>query len=97
MSSASASLPRVSSVQVNVRFDGDAIRALDAIAADEGSSRADVVRKAVLDRLKLAAAAKDAAAYEQAYKDFPETDEEVDRATASALRLTSDEPWDRWW
>lgn len=83
--------------QLNVRFEPDQLAALDILAAAEGRSRADIVRDAVVDRLRAATAARVSAAYERAYRDQPETDEELDRAVNSAQRLTSEETWERWW
>lgn len=83
------------SVQVNIRFDDAVVAELDAAAA--GRTRAEVVRDAVLHSLKAAANARAATAYERAYGDQPETAEELDRALHTALRLTTDEPWERWW
>lgn len=71
--------------------------ALDVQAEAEGRARAEVVRDAVLDRLRTAAQAREAAAYEQAYRDLPGTDDELARAQGAALRLTSDEAWEPWW
>jgi len=85
------------SVQVNIRLDEAIVAELDAAAAADGLSRAEVVREAVLQSLRAAANARAATAYEQAYRDQPETEKELDRARRTALRLTTDEPWERWW
>jgi len=85
------------SVQVNIRLDETIVADLDAAAAATGRTRAEVVREAVLHALRAAANARAAAAYAQAYGDQPETDEELDRAQRTALRLTADEHWERWW
>jgi len=85
------------SVQVNIRLDEAVVAELDAAASAGGCTRAQVVRDAVLQSLRAAADARAAAAYEQAYGDQPETEEELDRARRTALRLTADEPWERWW
>jgi len=85
------------SVQVNIRFDDAVVAELDAAAAAAGRTRAEVVRDAVLHSLTAAANARAAAAYERAYGDQPETDGELHRAERAALRLTSDETWERWW
>ncbi|MGH8931948.1 MAG: ribbon-helix-helix domain-containing protein [Egibacteraceae bacterium] len=84
-------------VQVNVRFDEDTVDALDAIAAEEGRTRAEIVRDAVHHRLEAAASARVGAAYQRAYEEQPETDDELQRAERSAQRLTSEEPWEQWW
>lgn len=84
-------------MQVNIRLEDGIVAELDAAAAAAGRTRAEVVREAVLQSLKVAANARAAADYERAYGDQPETDEELDRAQRTALRLTTDEPWERWW
>lgn len=37
------------------------------------------------------------AAYRRAYEELPETSDELQRAEQAARRLTSEEPWERWW
>ncbi|MGH8909316.1 MAG: hypothetical protein ACRD0K_23185 [Egibacteraceae bacterium] len=66
------------------------------MAAEEGRTRAEIVGDAVLQRLEAAARARAGAAYERGYEEQPETDDELNRARRSALRLTSEEPWERW-
>ncbi len=84
-------------VQVNIRLDQDIVDALDVIAEEEGRTRAEIVRDAVRHRLEAAASARASVAYQRAYEEQPETDDELDRAERSARRLTSEEPWERWW
>lgn len=55
------------------------------------------MRIAVLHLLKATASARTAAAYAQAYGQHPESAEELERAQATAQRLTADESWERWW
>ncbi len=87
----------MASVQVNIRLDEAIVAELDAAAIAAGRTRAEVVREAVLHSLRAAADARAATAYEKAYGSQPETDEELDRARRTAVRLTADEPWERWW
>lgn len=85
------------SVQVNLRLDDDIVVALDEIAAEEGRTRTDVVRDAVERRLAEQARRQTDAAYRRAYEEQPETEDELRRAEQAACRLTSEEPWERWW
>lgn len=85
------------STQINLRFDDATVAALDALGAEQGLTRAEVVRDAVRLCLDEANADRAGAAYRQAYADHPETAGELDRAKRSAARLTTDEPWEPWW
>lgn len=85
------------STQINLRFDDATVAALDRLAADQGRSRAEVVREAVNRRLANADAERAGDAYRRAYEDQPETADEIDRARVSAARLTTEEPWVPWW
>lgn len=85
------------SVQVNLRLDDDVVVALDEIAAEEGRTRTEVVRDAVERRLGEQARRHTDAAYRRAYEEQPETSDELRRAAHAASRLTSEEPWERWW
>ena len=84
--------------QVNIRLDDQMVAALDEMAAREGSTRAELVKAAVLRLLRAAERAEVASAYRQAYQDGPpETASELRRAQRAAGRLTADEAWERWW
>ncbi|MGH9000830.1 MAG: ribbon-helix-helix domain-containing protein [Acidimicrobiia bacterium] len=83
--------------QINIRLDDQAVAALDELAAGEGSTRAEIVRAAVLRLLRAAEHASVASAYRQAYEAQPETVGELRRAQRSAGRITGEESWERWW
>lgn len=85
------------SVQINIRVDGPTVEALDALAADEGSTRAEIVRDALVRRLADVARDRIDRAYHRAYTADPETPEELRRAERAAARLTGDESWEPWW
>lgn len=85
------------STQINLRFDDGTVAALDDLAAEEGRSRADVVRDAVERRLAEVEGNRAEAAYRAAYTERPETPDELDRARRNGLRLIEEEPWERWW
>lgn len=85
------------STQVNIRLDDHSLATLDAIAAAEGRTRAEVVRDAVQRRLDEDRRARLDASYRRAYEEHPETIEDLERAERSAHRLTGDEPWEPWW
>jgi len=93
----SGRLPLMERIQVNIRLEPAVVAAVDLVAAEEGRTRAEVVRDAVIRRLRAAADDRAATAYAQAYRERPETDDELDRSTKAALRLTAEEPWERWW
>jgi predicted transcriptional regulator len=83
--------------QINIRLDDQTVAALDKIAAREGTTRAEIVRAAVLRLLWAAERATIASAYREAYEDHPETVGEMRRSQRSARRLTAEESWERWW
>lgn len=85
------------STQINLRFDERTVAALDDLAAQEGRSRSDVVRDAVARRLAESESDRIDAAYEAAYREHPETAEELERAHQNALRLIAEESWEPWW
>ncbi len=85
------------STQINIRLDDQTVAALDELAAREGSTRAEIVRAAVLRLLRAKERATVASAYRHAYDEHPETSGELRRAQRSAGRLTAEEPWERWW
>ncbi len=84
-------------VQINVRFDDELVEALDALASEEGRSRPEVVREAVVHWLAQSRRAKEDEAYRRAYEEHPETPEELEEAEQNAARLVAEEPWERWW
>lgn|GEM_PF-6026545 len=83
--------------QINIRLDDATVAALDDIAAGEGVTRAEMVRRAVLRLLRAAEKASAASAYRAAYEEHPESAGDVRRAERAARRLTSEESWERWW
>ncbi len=85
------------STQINLRFDPPTVAALDDLAADEGRSRADVVRDAVRRRLEEVERERADEAYRAAYLAHPETEDEMREAHDNAVRLTNEEPWEPWW
>lgn len=85
------------SVQINIRIDDRTGQALDDLAAEEGRTRAEVVRDAVVRRLTEVASDRIDDAYRRAYAEQPETPGELRRAERAAARLTGDEPWEPWW
>lgn len=84
-------------IQINIRVDQSTAEALDALAAEEGRTRAEIVREALSRRLAEAKRSRIDVAYERAYADRPETPDELLRAEQAAVRLISDEPWEPWW
>ncbi|MDP9452954.1 MAG: ribbon-helix-helix protein, CopG family [Actinomycetota bacterium] len=85
------------SVQINIRVDERTVEALDHLAAEEGRTRAEVVRDALVRRLAEARRARIDLTYGQAYAEQPETPDELRRAEQAAARLTAEEPWEPWW
>ena len=85
------------STQINIRLDDQTVAALDELAAREGSTRAEIVRAAVLRLLRAKERAAVAFGYREAYGEHPETPGELRRAQRSAGRLTAEEHWERWW
>lgn len=84
-------------IQINIRVDQSTAEALDHLAAEEGRTRAEIVREALSRRLAEAKRNRIDVAYERAYADRPETPDELLRAEQAAARLISDEPWEPWW
>lgn len=85
------------STQINIRLDDETVAALDALAEQEGSTRAEIVRAAVLRLLRATERAAVASSYREAYGEYPETPGELRRAQRAAGRLTAEESWERWW
>ena len=85
------------STHINIRLDDETVAALDELAVREGSTRAELVRAAVLRLLRAKERLAVASAYRAAYGEHPETGGELRRAQRSAGRLTAEEPWERWW
>lgn len=85
------------SIQVNIRLDEDVVEALDELAAQEGWTRTELVRDALERRLHEESRRRTDVAYRKAYETQPESRDEVRRAARAASRLTSEEPWERWW
>lgn len=85
------------STQINIRIDDLTAQALDGLAAELGRTRAEIVREAVLQRLAIAAANRIDDAYRDAYREHPESRDELRRAGQVAARLTREEPWEPWW
>jgi predicted transcriptional regulator len=83
--------------QINIRLDDQTVAALDEMAAQQGATRAEIVRAAVLRLVRAAERAAVASAYRESYEDQPETVGEMRRAQRSAGRLTAEESWERWW
>jgi metal-responsive CopG/Arc/MetJ family transcriptional regulator len=84
-------------VQINVRVDERTAEALDGLAAEEGKTRAELVRDALTARLAEARRSRIDVGYERAYAEHPETPHDLRRAEEAATRLTGDEPWKPWW
>ncbi len=80
-------------MQVNVRLDEEIVAELDRVAATDGSSRAVVVRRAVLAWFESRRWGEADALYRRAYESAPETADELRRAESNAQRLATEEPW----
>jgi metal-responsive CopG/Arc/MetJ family transcriptional regulator len=85
------------SVQVNIRLDDELAEQVDKLAAEEGMTRAAIVRTALLQELVRRRERQIAEQYRKAYTEFPQTDEELRRAEMSARRAIAEEPWETWW
>jgi Arc/MetJ-type ribon-helix-helix transcriptional regulator len=84
-------------VQIAVRLPDELLAAVDRLV-DDGRypSRSDVVR-AGLERMVADAAGR---MIDQAFADgvsaHPDTDDDLQRATALAIESIDDEPWEKW-
>ena len=85
-------------VQIAVKLPDELVAALDQLVTDGAfDSRSSAVRHGVA--VVLAAHRRHAVeqAYADGYSRWPETEEELRRATQLAVESINDEPWDRWW
>lgn len=85
------------STQVNIRVDDALLKELDEAACERGVSRPEVVRDVLNEWRKRKESQRIAEEYRRAYTEFPQTDEEIARAEASARRAIAEEPWEKWW
>jgi Arc/MetJ-type ribon-helix-helix transcriptional regulator len=85
-------------VQIAVKLPDELVAAVDRLVDDDRfASRSEVVR-AGLQRMVADAANR---TIDQAFADgvcaHPDTDDDVQRATALAIESIDDEPWEKWW
>lgn len=79
---------------VPTRFSDDELRLLDELVADGvGTSRSDVVRRAVVELADATRRAQVGAAIADSYREHPQGAEDDALAMASAMALTEAEPW----
>ncbi|MBA2316325.1 MAG: ribbon-helix-helix protein, CopG family [Euzebyales bacterium] len=79
--------------QTMVQLTDRLVRLLDRRAASEGTSRSQVIREVVEAHLAHDEAQQRVARFHEAYERWPETDEELSTAAASARALVEEEPW----
>jgi hypothetical protein len=82
------------STKVAVSLDRDLFAHADRVRADTGESRSALFARALRALLATEARAKAVAQYVQAYRDKPETAEEVRAMRAASKRALATVPWD---
>lgn len=84
--------------QIAVKLPDDLVREVDdLVTLGMFATRSSAVRRA-LEALVAAQRGRAAGqAYENGYRDLPESDQEMSEATRLAIQSIHDEPWERWW
>lgn len=82
------------SEQIAVRLSDEMANELDgAVSAGTFPTRAEAVRVAIAQLLERVRRDRIGAEIVAGYRRHPQTDEEVDAATAAAVRSINEEPW----
>lgn len=84
-------------VQVNIRLDDTVVEELDGWAVVRGMSRPDLVREVLTDWLRRQRRREIEQEYRSAYREHPESADDLERAAEAARRLTEEETWQPWW
>lgn len=84
--------------QIAVKLPDDLLAAVDSlVGTDRFSSRSEIVRLGLQKVLADEAAMTIDHAFAKGVARFPDSDDDVARATALALQSINDEPWEKWW
>lgn len=88
-----ATIWQVTRTQTLVQLNEELLRRLDERAAKEGRSRSALIRDAIEAYLYDEEKARIDREIIEGYKRFPETEEEMAWAEASAREMVEEEPW----
>ena len=80
-------------VKVAISLPEELLRQVDRVRRKRGESRSQYFREAASARLTTGADSS-TEVYRQGYRDMPETAQEVEAATQSAIALLASEPWE---
>lgn len=82
------------SPQLAVRLPEQLARSIDELVErGQFATRADLVREAIMALIEREQRLATGEAIANGYRRIPQTDEELDRATAAAVRSIHEEPW----
>jgi Arc/MetJ-type ribon-helix-helix transcriptional regulator len=85
-------------VQIAVKLPDELVAAVDRLVDnDRFASRSEAVRAGLQRMVADAAALTIDQAFADGVSAHPDTDDDLQRATALAIESIDDEPWEKWW